>query len=182
MMLGQPQMIIHFKMIQEENFKNLCNLTTSLVGLRKGSLSYKSREQKYQIPRTVAAVVARMVDDTHQTIIAKELKRDRSLVYHYEKTHQANYRSFPKYREVFNKVYNAYNNIQGSKRTFADLAQLKNYLRECGVTNSEKHQQTIRITSGRVQADVKLSYRDFYNQLEKCKIAMTDCNYNLEII
>jgi phosphoribosylformylglycinamidine (FGAM) synthase-like enzyme len=174
--------MILFKMIQEENFKTLCDLTTSLVGLHKGSLSHKSREQKYQIPRTVAAVVARMVDDTHQTIIAKELKRDRSLVYHYEKTHQANYRSFPKYREVFNKVYNAYSNIQGSKRTFADLAQLKNYLKDCGVTNSEKHQTTIRITSGRVQADIKLSYRDFYNQLEKCKLALTDCNYNLEII
>jgi hypothetical protein len=127
-------------------------------------------------------VVARMIDDTHQNVIAKELKRDRSLVYHYEKMHESNYRSFPKYREVFNMVYNAYSNIRGSKRTFADTRELEKYLKENGVTNSEKYQIIIRVTSGRVEYDVKVSYKDFYNQLEKCKFAMTDCNYNLEII
>ena len=75
-------MICHFKMIEEINFKILCDLTTNLVGLRKGSLSCKSRKQKYQVPRTVASVVARMIDETHRTVIAKELKRDRSLLYH----------------------------------------------------------------------------------------------------
>tara|TARA_R110000824_G_scaffold74923_1_gene190314 strand:+ start:229 stop:738 length:510 start_codon:yes stop_codon:yes gene_type:complete len=169
-------------MIEEMNFKILCDLTTNLVGLDKGSLAYKSREQKYQVPRAVASVVARMIDDTHQTVIAKELKRDRSLVYHYEKKHEFNYRSFPKYREVFNKIYNAYSNIQGAKRAFTDLNQLKQYLRDNGVENSEKHQTTIRVTSGRAKYDVKVSYKDFYDQLEKCKFALTDCNYNLEII
>ena len=169
-------------MIAEDNFKTLCDLTTSLVGLRKGSLSYKSRQQKYQIPRSVAAVVARMVDDIHPTVIVKEIKRDRVSVYHYERTHKSNYRSFPKYREVFNKVFNAYSNIKGSKRTFADLNHLKQYLRENGVHHSENHQTTIRITSGKVQADVKVSYKEFYDVLEKCKFALTDCNYNLEII
>tara|TARA_B100000902_G_C27315743_1_gene921194 strand:- start:2851 stop:3360 length:510 start_codon:yes stop_codon:yes gene_type:complete len=169
-------------MIEEINFKILCDLTTNIVGLRKGSLSYKSRKQEYQIPRSVASVVARMIDDTHQNVIAKELKRDRSLVYHYEKMHESNYRSFPKYREVFNMVYNAYSNIQGAKRTFVDNKQLEKYLKENGVTNSEKYQTIIRVTSGRVEYDIKVSYKDFYNQLEKCKFAMTDCNYNLEII
>ena len=169
-------------MIEEINFKILCDLTTNIVGLRKGSLSYKSRKQEYQIPRSVASVVARMIDDTHQNVIAKELKRDRSLVYHYEKMHESNYRSFPKYREVFNMVYNAYSNIQGAKRTFVDSRELEVYLRENGVSNSDKYQTIIRVTSGRVEYDVKVSYKDFYNQLEKCKFAMTDCNYNLEII
>ena len=72
----EKKTIYHFKMIQEINFKILCDLTTSLVGLRKGSLSYRSRKQEYQVPRTVAAVVGRMIDDTPQTIIAKELKRE----------------------------------------------------------------------------------------------------------
>ena len=172
----------HFKMIEEINFKILCDLTTNLVGLRKGSLCHKSREQKYQVPRAVASVVARMIDETHRTTIAKELKRDRSLIYHYEKNHESNYRSFPKYREIFNKVYNAYSNIQGAKRTFADTRQLEIYLRDNGVENSDKHQTTIRVTSGQVKADVKVSYKDFYEQLEKCKFVLTDCNYNLEII
>ena len=172
----------HFKMIAELNFKILCDLTTNLVGLRKGSLSYKSRETKYHVPRSVASVVARMIDDTHPTIIAKELKRDRVSVYHYEKMHESNYRSFPKYREVFNKVYNAYSNIQGAKRTFVDENQLRQYLRENGVIDSKKYQSIIRVTSGRAEVDIKVSYKDFYDMLEKCKFAMTDCNYNLEII
>ena len=172
----------HFKMIEEINFKILCDLTTNLVGLRKGSLCHKSREQKYQVPRAVASVVARMIDETHRTTIAKELKRDRSLIYHYEKMHESNYRSFPKYREVFNKVYNAYSNIQGAKRTFADLNHLTQYLRENGIVNSDNPQTTIRVISGRVEVDIKVSYKDFYDMLEKCKFAMTDCNYNLEII
>ena len=169
-------------MIQEDNFKNLCDLTTRLVGLRKGSLSYKSRKQEYQIPRSVASVVARMIDETHRTIIAKELKRDRSLIYHYEKMHEFNYRSFPKYREVFNLVYNAYSSIQGSKRTFSDSRELEIYLRENGVSNSDKYQTIIKVTSGRAECNIRLSYKDFYNQLELCKFALTDCNYNLEII
>ena len=174
--------ICHFKMIEEINFKILCDLTTNLVGLRKGSLSYKSREQKYQLPRAVASIVSRMIDETHRTVIAKELKRDRSLIYHYEKMHESNYRTYPKYREMFNKVYNAYSNIQGAKRTFVDAKQLEIYLKDNGIENSEKHQTTIRVSSGRVSTDIKVSYKDFYDQLEKCKFAMTDCNYNLEII
>ena len=169
-------------MIEEINFKLLCDLTTNIVGLRKGSLSYRSRKKEYQIPRSVASVVARMVDDTHQNIIAKELKRDRASIYHYEKMHESNYRSFPKYREVFNSVLNAYSNLQGSKRTFVYNKQLEKYLKENGVTASAKYNTIIRIISGRAEYDVKVSYKDFYNQLEKCKFAMTDCNYNLEII
>ena len=72
-------------MIEEDNFRNLCDLTTSLVGSHKGSLSFKSRKQKYQVPRCVASVVARMIDETHPTIIAKVIKRDRVSIWHYEK-------------------------------------------------------------------------------------------------
>ena len=173
-----------FNMIAEINFKILCDLTTKLVGLRKGSLSYRSRKREYQIPRSVASVVSRMVDDTHPTIIAKVLKRDRVSVYHYEKMHESKYNAIlgGKYREVFNKVYNAYSNLQGAKRTFAGVNQLQQYLKENGIVNSEKYQTIIRVTSGRVEADIKVSYKDFYDMLEKCKFAMTDCDYNLEII
>ena len=83
-------------MIEELNFKILCDLTTNLLGLHRGSLSCKSRKSKYQVPRTVASVVARMIDETHRTVIAKELKRDRSLIYYYERMHESSYRSFPK--------------------------------------------------------------------------------------
>ena len=65
-------------MKQEQDFKNLCNLTTSLLGMRKGSLALKSRKVKYQVPRAVVSVIARMEDDIHRGVIGKVLKRDRN--------------------------------------------------------------------------------------------------------
>jgi hypothetical protein len=169
-------------MIAKNNFKTLCDLTTSLMELPKGSLAFKSRKSELQIPRAVASVVARMVDDTHPTIIAKEIKRDRVSVWHYEKMHQSNYATWERYRDCFNKIYNAYTNIQGAKRTFSDMYHLRHHLREQGVKHSANPQATIKITSGGVGVDIKVSYRDFYNQLELCKLALRDCNYNLEIL
>ena len=170
------------KIQQEQDFKNLCKLTTNLLELPEGVLSSKSRKQELQTPRTVVSVVARMINETHQTVIAKELNRDRSLIYHYEKMHQSNYRTFPEYREIFNKIYNAYIDIQGAKRAFIDMYHLREHLRQNGIKHSSICQTTIRITSGEVGVDIKLSYRDFSDQLELINLALRDCKYNLEIL
>ena len=169
-------------MTAEDNFKNLCNLTTSVMGLRKGSLSQKSRRTELQIPRAVAAVISRLEDETHQTVIAKVLKRDRSLVYHYEKMHTSNYSSWEKYRDTFNQVYMAYISLTNDKKEFFDLQHLQDHLRQAGVIASNKHQTSIRIKCGKVGTDVKVSYRDFYNQLELCKLVLQDYKYEIEII
>jgi hypothetical protein len=68
----------------EDNFKNLCDLTTSLVGLPKGSLALKCRKIEYQVPRMVAAMISRLEDETHREVIAKVLDRNRTSVNHYE--------------------------------------------------------------------------------------------------
>ena len=170
------------KMTAEDNFKTLCNLTTSLVGLPKGSLALKSRKIEYQVPRMVAAMVARLEDETHRGTIAKVLKRDRTSVNHYERTHSANYSSFPLYRDTFNKVYNAYAEIKDAKKTFIDLYNLQEHLRKNGVKHSSNHQTTIRITSGKFGTDIKVSYREFYNQLEICKLALQNYIHEIEVI
>lgn len=169
-------------MEQADNFKALCNLTTSVMGIPKGSLSSKSRKSEFQVPRAAASIVARMVDDTHPTIIAKELKRDRVSIWHYENNHKSNYRTFPRYRDTFNKIYNAYTNVQGELRTFTDMFHLRQHLKEQGVKHSSNPQVTIKIMSGKVGVSIKVSYKDFYNQLDLCKLALRDCNYKLEIL
>jgi len=174
--------ICHFNMTAEDNFKSLCDLTTSLMGLTKGSLAYKSRRTELQVPRAVASVIARIEDNTHRTVIAKVLKRDRSLIYHYENTHEANYSSWAAYRDTFNKVYTAYTSIINAKKEFFNLSHLKNHLKDNGVRNSSKHQTTLRVQCGKVGTDVKVSYREFYNQLELCKLALQDYKYQIEII
>ena len=168
-------------MTAEDNFKNLCDLTTSVMGLPKGSLAYKSRKIELQVPRAVAAVVATM-DNIHCTVIAKVIKRNRSLIYHYNKMHNANYSSWEKYRTTFNQIYMAYTHLENSKKEFFDLQHLKDHLKQAGIMHSNKHQTSIKIKCGKVGTSIKVSYRDFYNQLELCKLALQDYKYEIEII
>ena len=101
---------------------------------------------------------------------------------HYERCHSANYSSFPLYRDTFNKVYNAYADIKDAKLTFIDLYNLQEHLRKNGIHDSLKHQTTIRIVSGKFGKDVKVSYKDFYNQLELCKLALQNYQHEIEVI
>ena len=170
------------KMNTEDNFKNLCDLTTSLVGLPKGSLALKTRKTEYQVPRMVAAMISRLEDETHRETIAKVLDRHRTSVNHYERTHSAYYASFALYRNTFNKVFNAYTEIKDAKLKFIDLYNLQEYLRKNGIHDSAKHQTTIRIVSGKLGTDIKVSYKDFYNQLELCKLALQNYQHEIEVI
>ena len=111
-------MTYHFKMTDREKFESICALTTNLVGLHQGALSDKTRKETIHVPRMVASVVGRLVNDIHPTIIADVICRDRTSVLHYYKLHTHNYASFPKYREVFNKVYYAYSELKKSKKVF----------------------------------------------------------------
>ena len=75
-----------------------------------------SRKQTIHIPRMVASVIGRIADDIHPPTIALVLGRDRTSVLHYYKCHGHNYSTFPEYRTVFNKVYNAYSEILSTKK------------------------------------------------------------------
>jgi hypothetical protein len=169
-------------MFIEDNFKNLCDLTTSLVGLPKGSLSKKSRRMELQVPRMVAAMVARLTENTHRSVIAKVLNRDRTSINHYENNHKSNYSTFPLYRDTFNLVFNAYAEIKASKLTFKTLEDFKQHLRDNGIHDSLKHQTTIRITSGEFKIFVNVSYKDFYNQLELCKLAFQNYQHEIQVV
>ena len=169
-------------MTQESDFNKLCNLTTSVLGLRKGSLAFKSRKLDLQQARMIASIIARSEYKTNRSIIAKVLNRNRTLIYHYEKKHNANYASFPKYRDIFNKVHNSFTTIEESKKTFKSIFKLREHLRANNVIDSKKHQVTVRILSGKVGLDVKLSYRDFSKQLELIKESLNSYKYNSQII
>jgi hypothetical protein len=175
-------MIYLSKMTDKENFKNLCNLTTQLVGLPKGSLSKKSREQKYQIPRAVISMIARLEENIHQTVIAKELKRDRSNIYHYEKFHQANYISFPKYRETFINVYIAYCNQKKKKKYFTTQASFHKFLDKHKINSSPTYNSELILRSGNFYVNLQLSHQDFYNVIEIIKFALKDYHYEYKVI
>ena len=161
-------------MTPTKNFKTLCSLATELLELPEGALAYKSRKHIYVAARSAVSCIARMVDSTHEKIIAKEINRDRTTVYHYDRSHEGYYKSWKLYRDTFNKIYNAYTNHKNSKGTFLHLTHLQNHLKEFGVKHSAINQQSIRVISGDLTVDIILSFKDFYAQLELIKLALKD--------
>jgi len=151
------------------------------MGLRKGSLAYKSRKTELQIPRMVAAVIGRTEEGINHSIIAEVLNRHRASIYHYEKCHQGHY-TWEKYRDIFNKVYMAYKQIEQSKNVFVDKYYMKEFLLKNGIKESPKNEAQILIKSGRISAIISTSYMDFSNQLENVKFALRDYKYEMEIL
>ena len=169
-------------MTEEDNFRNICNLTTKLMGFKDGALALKSRKRPLQVARSVAAYIGRIEENIHRTIIAKVLNRDRSLIYHYENTHKGNYATCLVYRNTFNKVYRGYKDIDGTKLTFLHDDFLKSHLLQSGVKENTKAQVFLEVKSGDAICIIQTSYFDFSNQLENVKFAMKNYHYSIKII
>ena len=172
-------MTYHSNITDKEKFQHICDITTSVAGLRKGSLAFKSRKHKLQLPRLVAANIGR-INEIHHRAIAEVLKRDRSLIYHYENTHSANYTSWADYRKMFNLVHQAFTDIENTKPTVEDSKGMKNYLLEF-VNESKKNQVEIMIISGKVGCKIVTSFADFSSILKKIKFALTNYNHSIQI-
>jgi hypothetical protein len=168
-------------MTEKENFKILCNLTTKLMGFEDGALGLKSRKRPLQVARSVAAYIALTEENIHRNTIAKGLNRDRSLIYHYKKTHEGNYATCAVYRNTFNKVFRAYKDIDKSKKTFLDDDFLKRHLLKNGVKESPKAQVLLEVISGKAMCLIITSYSDFSNQLENVKLALKDYHFKIKI-
>ena len=168
-------------MTSKDNFIHICNLTTSVMGLPKGSLAYKSRKHEIQIPRMVAAVIGRIEEGISHTVIAEVINRHRASIYHYEKCHQGNY-TWEKYRDIFNLVYMTYKQIEQSKKVFIDKYYMKEFLLKNGVKESPKFEAQIMVRSGSVSVIIMTSYMDFSNQLENIKFALKDYKYEMQIL
>ena len=153
-------------MTEEYNFKLICDLTTSVLGLPKGSLALKSRKRPLQVARAIAGYIARSEEDIHRTVIGKGLNRDRSLIYHYEKMHKSNYLTCPIYRRTFNTLYKAYKDIGGTKEVFLDGTFMKRHLLNNGVEESLNPEVLIEVKSGQAVCLIKTSYFGFSKQLK----------------
>lgn len=169
-------------MTEELNFRIICNLTTRVLDMPEGSLSLRSRKRPLQVARSVAAYIARSEEDIHRKIIGKVLKRDRSLIYHYENRHKQIYKSSDKYRNSFNKVYKAYKDIDDEKEIFIRGDHMKRHLLKSGITESKDPDVLLEIKSGEAKCIVNTSYFKFSEQLDIVKFAMTKYHYTVNII
>ena len=169
-------------MTEEYNFKNLCNLTTKMMGLPDGSLGFKSRKRPLQVARAVAGYIGITEADITREVIAKVLNRDRSLIYHYQKKHKGNYKTCSIYRNTFNKIYRAYLDIDGAKDVFIDDDFMKSYLLKNGVKETPKPDVLLEVKSGQVDCIIKTSYFDFSNQIKNINLALKNYHFSIKII
>jgi len=169
-------------MIAEYNFKSICNLTTRVMGLPDGALATKSRKRQLQVARSISGYLARTEEDIDRKIIAKVLNRQRSLIYHYEKTHKHNYATCLIYRNAFNKIYKAYKDVSGTKEVFVDNDFMKHYLLKNGVIETLDPEVLLEIKSGQAVCVIKTSYMDFSNQLENVKFVLKNYHFTIKII
>ena len=175
-------MIYHSNMTDREKFESLCDLTTNLVGLQQGSLSFRTRKQEILVPRMVASVIAIIAKDIHPETIADIIKKDRTSVIHYRKTHKHNYQSFPVYREVFNKVYNAYLEQEKFKLVFKNRDDLIRHLIDAGIKTTIKSQVKIKVKCRNIKHFVHTNYLDFSNNIDIINESLKDYDYSIDII
>jgi len=159
--------------------QDLCNIATEIVGLEQGSLPSKTRKEPYAIARQVVANIC-LDRGIHFVTIAKVLNRDRSNIYHYQKNHTGNFKTWIEYRRLFTKVYNTYKDNKKEQKTFLSEQDLRTYLLSNGVSTSEG-EVFIVVKSGLLKTIITTSYKDFSNQLENIRIALFDYQYKLDV-
>jgi len=169
-------------MTNREKFEQICDLTTEIVGLQKGSLAHKTRKQEFLVPRMVASNIAILTKDIHVTTIADIIKKDRTSVMHYRNTHKQNYASFPFYRNTFNKVYNAFTELEKVKLVFAEKEEMIRHLLDAGVKIVAKPQVRIKVISGKCKYLVPTNYLDFSKNIDIIKDSLRKYDYSYDII
>ena len=172
-------------MVEKDNFRYICEITTRVLGFTKDDLALKSRKRPLQIARAVAAYIGRTEELIHPKIIARAFKRDRTLIYHYEHSHKAKYANCELYRNAFTKVYKVYKSLDEDKEIFLDGDFMKKYLLKKGVKECKvpKNSQAIlEVKNDKVKCRIKTSYFEFHNQLENIKFALKNYHYTIKII
>tara|TARA_R100001530_G_scaffold25879_1_gene20838 strand:+ start:1384 stop:1908 length:525 start_codon:yes stop_codon:yes gene_type:complete len=161
-------------MTSKDNFIHICNLTTNVMGLRKGSLADKSRKKDLHLARTIAGVIG-MKEGIKREVIAKQLNRHRTAIYHYEKQHNDWFssRSYPSYAKAYTKVFSAYQEIEDSRKQFVDKFHLRNFVKELGLVNCDKKHIVFTITSGSVSYQLFSDAHNFSTYYDTLKLALS---------
>jgi len=163
----------------KKEVKELCDIATNIVGLEQGSLISKSRKQPYTLARQVVSNIC-LHNGLHFETIAKVLNRDRTSIYHYQRKHENNFKTWVQYRTLFTKVFNTYKESKKEQKTFLTNQDLRTHLFRNGVNTSEGNIYII-VKSGLLKTSIKTSYKDFSNQLEKIRIALIDYQYKIDV-
>ena len=163
----------------KQEVKELCDIATNIVGLEQGSLISKSRKEPYALARQVVANIC-LNKGIHFVTIAKVLNRDRTNIYHYQRKHENNFKTWVQYRTLFTKVFNTYKESKKEQKTFLTKQDLRTHLLRNGVNTSEGNIYII-VKSGLLKTSIRTSYKDFSNTLESIRIALKNYEYKIDV-
>lgn len=174
--------MFRFKMTEELNFKALCSLATRVAGLPEGSLAFKNRTMNLQAARASACYIALTEENIDRNVIADIIDRDRTVTYHYERTHKKQLNKCSVYRDTFTKIYQEYKNLDGEKDIFVSKRHLRNYLLKNKVVESKTPDVLLEVKSGEAICIIETTYFDFLNQLKNISFALENYHYTVKII
>lgn len=162
----------------EDEFLNICDITTKICGLNKMDLYNDSRKQNINLARIIACNIARFEKRIHYTTIAKVVNRTRSNIYHYEKKHKIYFATWPLYRNYFDAVYNAYHK---KKLYHISKRQFLHELSKHDIPEVDVIQVRIFITSKYFNYTINSDYKSFTKTIELVKGIMYKFEHTINI-
>lgn len=171
----------------EQNVEFLCKLATKICDLpddilqKKADKLTKSKAEKYSVPRAAVAVIARKSLDIHYTVIADILNKDRTSIYHYENKHDNDYMSYPKYKNIFDKIHKTFLDIQSNKKEFDNPGHLRETLKNLGISNDSNGNAKINVTTDDYTVTIKSSFKDLSNNYDLCNNVLSNYKCKIQI-
>tara|TARA_R100001594_G_scaffold17746_1_gene35877 strand:+ start:631 stop:1152 length:522 start_codon:yes stop_codon:yes gene_type:complete len=168
-------------MTEQEKFKEICKLTTDILGLPENSLKQKSRIMQLSLGREIAGMIG-LKNDISRDVISEAFNRNRTLTYYYERHHYARCdkkTGWPKYAKQYYKVLNAYRIKQNKKKVFLDKIMLRRHLQAAGLSHSSNPTIEFTIKSGDVFEKLLSDYSKFSIDYDTIKDVTKDYNCSL---
>ena len=158
--------------------EKLCNLPPQ-------SLCRRVRTHDILMPRMVVSNIARYEREIHYSTIAEVLNHDRCSIYHYEKTHEQNYKYWTDYRNLFNNIVTSISDYKKSNtidNTIKENKDLKNYILDNTTIKENKAGKVfISVKLNDLHTDIQTNYRDFSSTLKKIQYCMSDYNAKIDV-
>jgi hypothetical protein len=141
------------------------------------SLLSRSRKQELNLARMCISNIALEDYQVHKVAIAEALQRDRSSIYHYQRSHKSLYENWATYRNKFNLLHSS---LFNRRRNLISRSEIKKLFRENGL-KAVNGAPTIIITSGKMSYKFKTSYAEMCETVEKIKDLLIDHEKKIDI-
>ena len=170
------------RLTDEDRVRNLCRIATEACELHPEQLTGKSRKLEVTLPRMIVSNICRFEHDIHHSVIANVLERDRTSIYHYERSHE-NLIVWPPYRNKYWKVMKQYTNEERkNKLTFSQSSTLEDFLQREGIDFTQKNPKVhIKVISGEVETIIPSGYMEFADMVKKIRTLLQDYKHLIEV-